>query len=364
MPVCTANQYVSLHTWRGVQLYQFAPSQYTEVDWGRKLRDPSTCDLTVGASDTDLDRLPDIVGWYHWLSVWDGDTDQLMWTGPIYKAVGNRGGLTINAKDHSALLARTRNPITKRWDAADPAWIAGELWRYLIEAQGLNVAPIIRTDPEGDRYDFQVITDDKHLDQTVSDLVNLGLKWTVVSGAPIVGPLPLEAVATLGENDFQGDGIDFVRDASAVYNDVLVRGPDNLARAQVDYFGMNLQALVNMDNMFGVGNVQRAAKQYVRNTGSVTTKLQLPSGTVLRPDAPVSIEELMPSARFVIEAQGIRELMELTAVDVTRRQGTTEVKVSMEALPDRDSEGNLIELAELSAQKQPVVTLGGQANSR
>ncbi|QGH75278.1 minor tail protein [Mycobacterium phage Quesadilla] len=361
--IVTDEQIISLHTASGVVLYQFLPEHYQEATWGRRQRDASNASLTL-PPQPGLDRLPDIVPWLHWVSIWDGPRDALLWSGPIQKATANRSGLALEVKDHAAYLNRTRNPMTKRWDGADPAWIAGELWRSMIEAQGLNQAPIVRTDPEGERYDFQVITDAQLLDQTMKDLVNLGLRWAVVSGAPIIGPVGLDPVASLGEDDFLGDGIDLVRDGSAVYNDVLVRGPDNLARARVDYFGQNLQTIENLDDMFGVGNVRRAAQQYVRNTGSVRTRLELPSGTELHPDAPVHIDELMPSARFVIESNGIREMVELTSVEVERRQGSASVKVTMDSLPDRDAEGALIELDVATSQNQPTVTLGGQAVGR
>lgn len=351
----TDQQYVSLHTGSGVQIYQFDPDNYTTCSWGRKQRNTSTCDLVVPPS-LDYDRLPDIAQWRDWLSVWDGDRDILLWTGPIWSARSSRRGLVIQAKDHSSYLSRTRNPITRRWDAADPATIAGRLWNAMITAQGINSRAMIRPDPEGERYDFQVLTDEQMLDQTMTDLVNLGLKWTVVSGTPIVGPLGLDPIATLGEHDFLGDGLEFVRDGSQTFNDVLVRGPDNLARAKVAYHGQNLQTIVNVDSMFGVSNVSKAARQYVTHTGAVRTRLELPASTELHPQAPVSIDELMPSMRFVIEGQGIRQLFELIAVDVERGATGAAVKVTMESVePD-------IELIDQTSQ--PVVTLGGQAIQR
>jgi hypothetical protein len=348
MPVVTDNQVLSLHTASGSPLYDFLPSNYADCSWGRALRDASRCSLAVPPL-VDVDTLPDIVPWLHWLSVWDGDRDILLWTGPVQKVTANRRGLQLEAKDSGAYLSRLRNPMTKRWDAADPAWVAGELWDALLDQQNLNQRAIVRPDPEGDRFDYQVITDEQMLDQTISDLVNLGLRWTVVSGAPILGPLSLEPVATLDEDDFLGDGISFVRDGTATFNDVLVRGPDNLARARVDYYGQNLQTIANVDSMFGVSNVTRAAQAYVKHTGSVRTTLELGGATELHPDAPVHIDELMPSARFVIEAQGIRQLMSLTTVEVSR----TSVKVTMEQVEEK------LELGKEKAK--PTVTLGKAA---
>lgn len=330
MPVITADQVVSLHTAKGVQLYQFLPDQYSQLNWARESRDISLCDLVIPPS-AEFDRFPDIFEWVHWITVFD-DQDLTLWTGPIQSIRGNRRrGLQIRAKDHATYLSRTRVPMTKKWDAADPAWPAGELWERMLDQKGIAARPIVRADPEGDRYDFETKIDEQELDQTIGDLVQQGLYWTVVAGVPILGPLSRTPVMTLNEDDFIGDGIDIVRDGTAVINDVLVRGKDNFARAQVAYHGQSLQAIKNLDDMSGVSNVTRAAARYVQYNGVARTRLELPSSTVLAPDAPVTINELMPSMRFVIEAQGILQLVELTTVEVERRSGAVDVKVTMES---------------------------------
>ncbi|AHJ88325.1 minor tail protein [Mycobacterium phage 39HC] len=353
--VVTEDQVVSIHTARGVQLLQFDPDEYTSITWGRVGRDASRFDLTA-PPDFDIDRLAEIETWRDWASVYDGDNGQLLWTGPVMTAKDNRGGLTVSAKDHAAYLSRTRAPITRRWDATPPARIAGELWTRMVEAQGINARPIVRPDPEGKTYDFQTVMDEQMLDRTFTELTDLGLRYAVVSGTPILGPVSREPVATLSEDDFEGDGITFVKDGSATYNDVLVRGADNLARARADYYGQNLQTIVNLDSMFGVSNVKGAAQDYVRETGRPRVRLELPPNTVLKATAPVSIEDLMPSARFVIEARGIRQLFELKAVDVERRQGAASVRVTMESVEPE------LELTDTKAG--PTVTLGSGASAR
>ena len=351
MAVVTDNQVVSLHTGSGVTLYQFLAEHYTTSTWSRDQRDASR--YTVALPHQDGHGFPDIVPWQHHVTVYDGDRDTVLWTGPIQKVSSNRAGLALTAKDHGCYLQRTRDPITKRWDAADPSKIAAELWRAMVDLQGVNSRVIERPDPDGDRFDFAVVSDEQMMDQTLGALVDFGLRWTVVSGAAILGPLPHTPVASLGDDDFLGEGITLVRDGSAMANDVLVRGADVRHRERVDYFGQNLQTIHDIDNMFGVSNVKRAAQQYVRHTGTVRTRLELPPNTVLHPDAPVSIDELMPSARFVIESSGIRQLMELTGVEVTRRAGATNVSVTMESVEED------IELLK-RRPGQPVQTLGGQ----
>ncbi|QHB37764.1 minor tail protein [Mycobacterium phage Imvubu] len=354
MPVVTDDQIISLHTARGVTLYQFLPEHYSDSTWSRDQRDTSRSTIVLPPQDG-LNELPDIMPWLHHVTVFDGERDTVLWTGPIQKASSNRAGLTLTCRDHAAYLQRTRDPITKRWDAADPAHIAAELWRLMADQQAITTRVIERPDPEGERFDFAIEADEQMLDQTISSLVDKGLRWTVVSGAAIIGPVGLDPIATLGEDDFLGDGITLVRDGGAVYNDVMVRGADVRHRERVDYYGQNLQTIHNVDDMFGLSNVKRAAQQYVKHTGTVRTRLELPPSTVLHPDAPVSIDELMPSTRFIIEAHGIRQLMELTGVEVARRAGAASVSVSMESVEED------IELLKKQGENMPTQTLGGRA---
>lgn len=342
MPVVTDDQVVSIHSIKGVQLYQFTPEDQAEMTWTRALRRVGKCDLAAPPVD-DSDRFPDIVPWLHWVTVYDGGDESVLWSGPIEKARMSRQGLMVWAKDHAALLRRTDVPITKDWDNADPAWIAGELWQRMIEHHGLNIAPIVRSDPEGDRFDYSTVANTEALDVTIDALVQIGLRWNVTTGIPILGPMPLTPRATLSEADFLGADIGLLRDGSETFNSVLVRGPDALGRETVPLHGLNLQTIVMIENMFGVSNVKRAARQYARHTAGIRTALDIPSGTELHPDAPVSIRELVPSSRFVVSAHELRELVELEAVEVHRTPAATNVKVNMESVIELPELAEVIE---------------------
>ncbi|UYL88138.1 minor tail protein [Gordonia phage Evaa] len=337
--IITPNQTVSLHTYDGIQLAQFAPARQSSMLWSRNLRDVSRCELVVPVSP-DL-ALIDVTPWLHWVSVWDSDANTLLWGGPVQKVQTTRTALTLSCRDVSALASRTRVPITKQWDTTDPSRIAAELWRAMIELHNLNLAPIVRVDPEGDFFDFETTADTKMLNTTIDDLVKVGLSWCVVAGTPILGPVPKEPVAALGEGDFMGE-LEVTRDGSATFNDVLLRGADFSSRTRVALGGLNLQTIVNVDDLFGVSNVGRAARQYARHSAGITDILTVPGGTALRPDAPVSIDELLPGARFVVEAYGLRVLMELESVEVNLDAGDVQVAVTL------DSVNELPELAEIS----------------
>ncbi|WAB09204.1 minor tail protein [Gordonia phage LittleMunchkin] len=339
--IVTDNQAVSLHTISGVQLAQFTPSEQSALKWTRSLREVSGCELSVAEPEL----LAEVLPWAHWLSVWDTDAGAPLWSGPILKATARRDGLDISARDIGALMGRTRTPTTKRWDSADPSTIARELWEAMISHHGLNVSPISRLDPEGDPFDFSCVADEAMLDTVMGDLVGLGLRWSVVAGVPVLGPMPATPIAALGEGDLIGADITVVRDGSATANDVLLRGADTAARADVPLAGLRLQSIVNADSMFGISNVERALRQYTRHTAQIRDSLTLPGGVTLHPEAPVSIEELVPSARFVIDARGIRSLMELDSIEVTRASGELSVSASFTTVIDApelaESEGGV-----------------------
>ena len=337
--IVTDNQAVSLHTATGVQLAQFGPGEQGALKWTRSLREVSTCELSV----PEPDLLADVYPWAHWLSVWDLDTPALLWTGPVLKAVASRTSLDISARDIGALLARTRCPLTKRWDSSDPSVIARALWMAMIEHHGLKTTPVSRLDPEGDPFDFTATANESMLDAVMNDLVGLGLRWSVVAGVPVLGPMPAAPLAALSEADLIGDGLTVVRDGSETANDVMLRAADTVAQTTVPLANLALQSIVSSDSMFGISNVERALRQYARHTAQIRDSLTLPGGVEMHPDAPVSIDELVPSARFTIDARGLRSLMELDSVEVTRGGGSVAVSATfttVNELPELATSGD------------------------
>lgn len=342
--IVSGQQIVSLHTHRGTQLYQFPPGQQIGVTWTRELREMSRCELQVPSVFAE-NQLPDIVPWLHWITVWEEKGQDVLWRGPILRVGGDRNSLTLSARDPAAYTSRTRCPLTKRWDAADPATIADEMWAAMIEDKGINVRPVVRRDPLGDRFDYKATKDQVMLDQVINDLVTMGMRWTVVAGVPYLGPMPFKPVAALGEHDFIGGGLQIVRDGASTFNDVIVRAADTISRARVNLPGQNLQTIVNIDNMFGVSNANKAVRQYVRHTGSIRDALVVPDGAELHPDAPVDITQLIPSARFTVSGYGLLTLMELISLKVTGSPTSSSVAVTMESVND-----DLPELVDIAAQ--------------
>lgn len=336
MSIAPQRQAVSLHTHNGIQLYQYQPENTTSLQWGRTLRDVSKATITLPPDDH-LDDLQIVPG-LHWASVWDVEGDRLLWTGPIQQPTLDRSGLTLVAADVGSLCARTRVPITKRWEATDPAVIAAELWDGVIANHNLNVEPIVRPDPEGEPFDFSVTADTEYVSDVISRLVGLGLRWTVVSGTPILGPAGKKPVAALSNDHFLGDGLQLRRDITSSANDILLRSGDSKVYGRVPMAGLNYQAIVQVDDIFGAGNAERATYEYAKHHAAIHDSITLPGSTQLHPDAPIRIEELIPSARWSIEAFGQLWLMELDDVSVSLGDAAG-TSVSMEqvvTLPELD----------------------------
>ena len=326
-------QVASVHTVSGVQLYQFGGPDLESLSWRRELCETSTAAVTVPTG-----LLEDVTPWLHWLSVWDEDSGDLSWTGPIQTVTYGREMTSIEASDVSALMGRTRVPLTKAWEATDPALIAAELWRSMLEQQRLTGAPVVRRDPLNDPFNFECVADAQMLDKLMDDLVGLGLCWTVVAGTVFLGPAPRVSIAGLGEDDFSDGDLTLVRDGTRTFTDVLVRAADDQTRARTNLGGLNLQTIVDVDSLFGVSNADRAARQYLRYTSSMREAVRLDGSAVLHPSAPVTIAALVPSARVTVAAYNVLTPMEIQTVEVNQDAEDTTVAVGLESIEDNPPE--------------------------
>ena len=341
MPVVDDHQLVSLRTVGGTAITGFTSSRQVDVTWSWEQRQTTTCKVTVESplARRTMPPYQEIFPGLHWLDVWASNQQQRYWSGPVLWADGDDETLILHAADPSFLMSKTRVPVTKRWDAADPARIASELWDALCEQHGIAAPALVRDDPRNGVFDFST-TGELAGTELVSDafarLVDTcGLYWTFVAGRPVFGPAPFEAITTLGVNDFIGKGLRLRRDASQAVNDLVVRGADALAWARADMGGLNWQGIRNIDKVTGVGNVRRAAHDAVAYSAAVRTIVTTPDGgATLSPAAPLRIEQLVPSTRLGIEAYGAQATVEVSRVTVALRQDDVSTSVKLESVND------------------------------
>lgn len=156
----------------------------------------------------------------------------------------------------------------------------------------------------------------------------------MIAGVPILGPANLKATTALGVEHFVGDAVEVVRDGAAFCNDVLLRAAGAQAYGRVQAGGLQLQRTVTIDSIDGVSNADRAAQLYAQYLGRVRTEVTMPGGAVLHPDAPVGVEQLIPSARINVDAYGTQVTTQVQQVTVTAADGRAQVAVKLQAVDD------------------------------
>lgn len=341
--IVSDTQICTLRTAQGVQLDQFVGRDQIGLSWSRVKNDTSQLELSLVGGAVDVN---DISPWLHWIDVFDDKGVDRLWTGPITRATGSRLQVDISARDISALTTKTRCPLTKTWDATDPALIGTEFYEAVIDHHNLPAKTITRTDPLGDRFAYSSVADQVTVDSTINDLVAMGMYWTVVAGIPILGPWDRTPFVALGEEDFLGQGITVTRDGTASANDILLLTADSKSYGKVPMGGLSMQSIIKQDNMFGVSNTDKAVRQLARYSGKIHDVIAVPDGSVLHPTrTPIAIAQLIPSARITVTYRDKVYLMEITRVDVSSGSKGQGVAVSMVVADD-----NLPELLTIRSQ--------------
>ena len=317
-----------VHTVDGRAVGDILPAEQTDVLWGRELNEVSRCEMTIASNADVVDSL---MPWHHWITVW-GDRAPV-WTGLVRKVTIGDAATKIDVRDVGSLLARTRVPLTRAWQSREPAVVAEQMWRTMLELHRVQVDPLLLPSVGGDVFDLSVTADTQMLTQASDELVKLGLRWTVVAGRPVLGPQPSAPVAAFQDGDFMAE-TQVVRDGSRAANDVRVQGQNAAHTYTADMAGLRLQTLVSIDDLFGVSNIERAAHQYAREVASIREQIVVPSSATLHPEADVTVDDLVPGAHFLVHSRGIAEVMMLTQMDVSASGGAHDVRVTLESIDE------------------------------
>lgn len=328
---------LSVHTANGITIGELPCRAVPTVSWSREVNQVSRCEFqTVVSASEDL--VADLRPWLHWVTVWDGSSP--VWTGPMQRMSVVGGVASMQCRDTGTFMWRTRVPITKKWTGLDPTGIAADLWAAMLDLHKIRAVPKV-IEGIGNTFNFEAVADSKMLHASMDDLTKIGLKWTVVAGTPVFGNFPTNAIAEFAECDFL-TALEVVRDGVNTYNDVRVRGMNYGQTVLVDLAGLRLQRLVSIDDLYGVANITKAAVQYVKEVATIKDLLVVPDGATLHPDAPVTLEELIPGNHFRVSAKDLTALLRLEQLDVVTTPNTRDITVTLESLPDAGELGTLV----------------------
>lgn len=328
---------VSVHTADGRLLGALLCSSMEGITWGRELREVSSCEITA-LTQADPDLFEDLRPWVHWVTVWHGERP--VWSGPIQQAAIGRTRTRITAKDTGTFMWRTRVPITRQWADTDPTKIAATVLASMNELHGITAPPIVLP-AVTDAFTYAAVADSRMLHQMFDDLVKLGLEWTVVAGRFILGKFPEAPVATLAECDFLVE-IERMRDGTATFNDVRVQGQNWAQSATAPLAGLRLQTLVSLDDVFGVSNIQKAARLYAAETAAIRDVLVLPPSSSLHPEADVDFDDLIPGKVLLVQAEGVSSLMRIDQVNVSASPAGFDTQITLVAIQNRGEIAELV----------------------
>lgn len=328
----------TVHTVDGRGVDVIPCSIMSAITWGREQREVSVCDIDV-MTEGDPELLEDLRPWVHWVTVWHGERP--VWTGPIQSIRIGRVTTKIAARDPSTFMWRTRVPVTRTWADTDPTGIAASVLASMNDLHHIDATPIVLPGIT-ESFTYHADADSRMVHQLMDDLTKLGLEWTVVAGRFILGAFSEAPVAELAECDFLVD-IDRLRDGSGTFNDVRIQGQNWAQTARAPLAGLNLQTLVSLDDVFGVSNIQKAARLYAQEVAAIRDVLVVPSGASLHPEADVRLDDLVPGKVFKVSANGIANLMKVDQVQVSATPGTFDTQVTLVAV---QGQGELAELVQ------------------
>lgn len=318
---------VTVATVTGQNVAELSPGVLPSIMFSREGQEVSRCEFQILNENADV--VMDLVPWYHWVTVWDGQT--VVWRGPIQNVRIGRHLTAVSCRDLSTFCWRTRVPISKTWREINPTGIAAELYGHMLALHKINVIPVVRPDLMANTFSISTQVDSRMMNQTMDELTKLGLQWTVFAGTPVFGPMLDTPVAVIDEVDILDD-IEIVRDGTNTFNDVRVQGKNFTSTHREALGDLNLQTLVSMDDVFGVANIQRATQQYARQVSQIRDQLVVPAGASLSLDTEVTLDQLVPGNRFVVYARGIANMMELTQLEINSTPGSFSANVTLETI--------------------------------
>lgn len=329
---------MSVHTVDGRHIGDFPCRSVLSFSWGREANEVSVCNFDV-ATQAEPELVEDLRPWVHWVTVWHDDVD--VWTGPIQGVKINSKVTTISARDTGTFMWRTRVPVTRTWVDTHTEEIAFDLWVAMLQLHKIKVTPTVLSETVQKSFTVSAKAEQRMLHQLMDDLVKVGLTWTVVAGRPVFGHFSRSPVVTLEECDFMVE-LERRRDGTATFNDVRVQGQNWAQNAVAELAGLNLQTLVAMDDMRGVGNIQRAALEYAQDSARIRDQLVVPGSASLHHQAPVGLNDLVPGKVFTVHSGTISQLMRLDQVTVTGSSSSIDVQVGLVALETQDEIARLV----------------------
>lgn len=307
-----------------------------QISWQRVLDGTSEAGVVARIRGRECcSGLTSVRPWSHQLALFRDN--ELVWEGPITTVKDSRlsSAITLSARDitewasHRVIRAGYSFLGTA---AADLSTIAAAAIRASFALDDPGVTSDLTVYPTGIVAERQVDADTTILAEDLSDLAQLGLNYTAVGRRWILfgDGSRIGNIGNLPATSFSGD-IDLVWDGLNVANRVIVTGNAVRGVAEVDpgRYGV-LESIVQADGVLDSASAAASARAVI--AGTFPPEAVLTTTGSLRPDAPVTISQLVPGVLAVTAARGAcqsitqRSRMESLQVDWTREGESVQPK--------------------------------------
>lgn len=312
----------------------------SSVKWGRVLDDTSEATVTFPGDDPDCcSALADIRSWCHDMCIYrDG---AMVWQGPVVRPTASRAVNEFTARDVTAWLSHRviHNLIDYTpagAGAADLTAIAEHIVRDAFEPDDPNVLPYLTVRPSGVTGERRYEPDTTYAFTELQELARGGIDFTAIGHRIILsGQEPLGRLATLTDEHFAGD-LKVIEDGLSATTRAIVTGEGVTATSGgVGVCGL-LETLVKEQQIKDAGSAQYEADALVRAGDPAPLILEVPAGAQLTPDAPVTIEQLVPGVVIPVAAtdlcRPVTTVLQLTRVEVSYGNGNEAVQITLAPL--------------------------------
>ncbi|MBP2703538.1 hypothetical protein JOL79_06960 [Microbispora sp. RL4-1S] len=267
------------------------------LTWGRVVDDTSDAVVQVPYQGADCcGLLADAWPWCNEIVLVRDDL--LVWQGPVETITYGREVTTITAKDVTAWLYHRviKDLIDYSAAGAGPAdlvLIAEALVRHGLDQDDPNVLQYLHTKLAGVTGERRYPANGSIVYDELAELARTGVDFTALGRRIIIaGEVPVARLPQLADEHFVGD-LQVVKDGRQAATAATVVGKGVTATAGgIGPCGL-LETLANEQEILDDISAQAEAVSIVQ-AGTFPVMLQVPDGAQLDPDAPVSINELIP----------------------------------------------------------------------
>lgn len=315
----------------------------SQVTWSRDLDRVSEAQVVVGRQliDAACDRaLRRVTPWVHELRIYRAGASQPVWTGPVRLTERTRHTYVLHARDLAAWLEVRTNPESYEWTGVDLATAARRLVRMGLTGRGNpdpGFWPYARFDAVGVDTDVeQQRTYDTPILDELDRLCDQGMDYTVTGrrlwcfGEPTLAD---PAHGVLSHTDIL-DELSLVVDGDQTCTRWIVEGSgqDGQRVRSIEGDGSPWYGLIERSTRAEHAKTDRActnvAQNRLRYSRNPPATVVVPDGAALSPQAPITIDQLVPGTRWDISLVDAFDdhttPSKLTRVSVTAEAGTRE----------------------------------------